>query len=94
MTCLYYLLLTFLTGTAFFAQNATLRGQVTDESGGVIPGAKVTLTGPNGLVTTTTADSSGSYSFAGVQIRTTFRVSTGRPSRTCAIAPRSLDPST
>ena len=46
------------------AQTATLRGQVTDESSAVIPGAKVTLTGPAGLVKTTAADNNGGYSFA------------------------------
>jgi hypothetical protein len=43
-----------------------LRGQVTDESGAVIPAAKVTLNGPAGLVRTTTADKAGVYSFAGL----------------------------
>jgi len=45
------------------AQTATLRGQVTDESRAVIPGANVTLTGPAGLVKTTAADNNGLYSF-------------------------------
>src|SRR5215831_17760629 len=47
-----------------FAQTATLRGQVTDESGAVVPGAKVVLSGPAKLVKTTTSGSDGSYSFA------------------------------
>src|ERR1700730_3536384 len=57
-------LLILLFTSSLFAQNATLRGQVTDESGAVIPGANVTLTGPAAQVRTTTADNSGSYSFA------------------------------
>jgi Carboxypeptidase regulatory-like domain len=49
-----------------FAQTATLHGQVTDESGAIIPGATVTLTGPSGLVKTLTTGSDGSYSFVGL----------------------------
>ena len=49
-----------------FAQTATLRGQVTDESGAIIPGATVTLTGPSGVVKTLTTGSDGTYSFAGL----------------------------
>jgi hypothetical protein len=48
------------------AQTATLRGQVTDESGAIIPKAKVTLSGPAGPARTVIADEKGSYSFAGV----------------------------
>jgi hypothetical protein len=48
------------------AQTATLRGQVADESGAVIPGARVTLSGESGKTRTTAADERGSYLFAGV----------------------------
>jgi len=51
---------------AAFTQTATLRGQVADDSGALVPGAKVTLTGPNGLVKTATSDNNGSYVFAGL----------------------------
>src|SRR5260370_38249518 len=51
-----------LTSTAF-AQNATLRGQVTDESGALVPGATVTLQSPDGTTKTAIADSQGRYSF-------------------------------
>src|SRR6516162_8964678 len=44
-------------------QTASLRGQVTDESGAVVPGAAVTLTDASGVVRTTTASSDGSYLF-------------------------------
>ncbi len=47
-------------------QTAFLRGQVTDESGAVIPGAKITLTAPSGLIKTATANNNGSYSIGGV----------------------------
>src|ERR1035438_2925800 len=66
MKSIYCLLLVFCALPSLFAQTATLRGQVTDESGAVIPGAKVTLSGPAGAVKTTTADKTGSYTFAAV----------------------------
>jgi hypothetical protein len=49
-----------------FAQNATLRGLVTDESGAVVPGARVTLTGSAGATKQITTDGRGSYVFGGV----------------------------
>jgi len=55
-----------LAGSPLMAQTASLHGQVTDESGAIIPGAKVTLTGPSGFVKTTTSANDGSYTFAGV----------------------------
>src|SRR5438132_7704772 len=48
------------------AQSGGLRGRVTDQDGAVVPGAKVTLNGPAGLVKTGVADSAGGYSFAGL----------------------------
>src|ERR1035438_5156677 len=65
-TC--YVVLLFGAATSSLAQTATLRGQVTDESGGVIPRANVTLTGTGGQVTTTAADDIGAYSFSGVAV--------------------------
>jgi len=62
----YLAVVLFCTAVSSVAQTGTLHGQVTDESGGVVPGAKVTLNGPGGLVKTTTADGTGSYSFSGV----------------------------
>ncbi len=66
MKFLSTLALAFLFSEALFSQTATLRGQVTDESGAVIPRAKVALSGPSGAVKSTTTDNNGSYSFAGV----------------------------
>src|SRR4029077_5479618 len=63
MNRIYCLFLSVLLTSPLMAQTATLRGQVTDESKAVIPGAKVTLTGPAGLVKTTAADNNGLYSF-------------------------------
>jgi hypothetical protein len=48
------------------AQTATLRGQVTDESGALVPGARVVLNGGAGRPRSTTADSRGAYTFTGV----------------------------
>ena len=62
----YTVALVFLFSHVLFAQTATLRGQITDESGAVIPGAKVTLSGPSGTVKSTAADNSGIYTFTTV----------------------------
>ena len=50
-----------------FAQTATLRGQVTDESGAIVPGANVTLAAPAGFSKVITAANDGSYAFANLQ---------------------------
>jgi hypothetical protein len=49
-----------------FAQTASVRGLITDESGAVIPAAKVSLTAADGKVKTTTAANDGTYSFTGL----------------------------
>ena len=61
---IHCLSLGLLLATSLFAQSAVLRGLVTDETGAAIPKAKVTLTGPRGLLKTTTSSNDGSYSFA------------------------------
>src|SRR5216684_1978824 len=48
---------------AVFAQTTTLRGQVTDESGALVPGATVTLQSPGGTTKTAVVDGQGHYSF-------------------------------
>ena len=55
------ILTSLLAGAAGFAQNATLGGQVADETGAVVPGAKITV-GPK----TATADNNGMYSITGL----------------------------
>ena len=62
----YLFLAIVLVTPGLFAQTATLRGQVADESGAVIPEASVILSGSSGPVRATVADKSGSYAFAGV----------------------------
>src|SRR5271165_5785891 len=54
-----------VTGVAFSqAVNGTIVGTITDASGGVVPGAKVTLTEVNTRILHTGAtNSSGTYSF-------------------------------
>ncbi|HYM12420.1 MAG TPA: carboxypeptidase-like regulatory domain-containing protein, partial [Bryobacterales bacterium] len=66
MKLIYYLLVILSLSSPLLAQTASLRGQVTDSTGAVIPGAQVALSGPSGLVNTTTTAGDGSYSFAGL----------------------------
>src|SRR6476469_8592986 len=47
-------------------QTGSLRGQVTDESGAVVPGARINLTGAGGLWRVTTSRGDGYYSFTGL----------------------------
>jgi hypothetical protein len=57
--------LSLLTGP-LLAQIAVLRGAVTDQSGAIVPGAKVVLTAPDGSSKTAAADQNGLYVFAGL----------------------------
>jgi hypothetical protein len=66
MKLTYLILAVFLASCPLLAQTATLRGQVTDESGAIIPGAQITLNGPSGLTKSATAGNDGSYSFNGL----------------------------
>ena len=51
------------------AQNASLRGQITDQNGAVVSAAKVTLRGgPVDAVKTTISDGNGRYSFTGLAL--------------------------
>jgi len=51
-----------LARTALAQSTGTLKGQVTDESGAVIPGATVTLTGPGGVAKMVQAGPDGTFS--------------------------------
>ena len=66
MKHVYWLLLILLVSSSALAQTGSLRGQVTDQNGGNVPGAKVTVNGPSGLIKTTNTDKGGSYSVAGL----------------------------
>jgi hypothetical protein len=66
MPFIRWILVGLLLSSPLLAQTATLRGLVTDESGAVIPGAKVTVNGPSGLVKSTATAADGSYSFPGL----------------------------
>ena len=66
MKFLYWSFLALLLSSPLLAQTANLRGVTTDETGAVIPGARVTVTGPSGLVKTATTGVDGSYSVVGL----------------------------
>src|SRR3954447_21150686 len=62
-TGLTLLILCFTAWTSLFAQGSsgTLRGQVTDETGAIIPGANITAAGPSDLTKTAMAGNDGVY---------------------------------
>lgn len=64
MKVLAVLLWISLYSGPLLAQNAALRGTITDESGALVPGARVTATETSGLHKETISASDGSYSFA------------------------------
>ena len=64
MRCLGSLL--FLVASSLYAQVASLRGTVTDESGALVPGARVVLTTAGGQNKAAASDSNGLYNFAGL----------------------------
>src|SRR6266536_1871726 len=65
MKHIFSLLLVISASSSALAQTGSLRGQVTDQNGAVVAGAKVTVNGSSGLTKTTT-DKNGSYSFIGL----------------------------
>ncbi len=81
----HFLLVLFLLSPNLFAQTAALHGQVADESGALVPGAKVILSGPAGLARTVIADDRGSYSFADLPPET-YSVQASAPQLTQAQA--------
>src|SRR5277367_2211811 len=63
----YLFLLLGLCSLAVFAQNAgSVKGSITDESGALVPGAKVTVSGAGGVVKATTSGNDGSYTLNGL----------------------------
>ncbi len=68
-----------LGGSAWGQTTASIRGTVTDQSGGVVAGAKVTLTNTGtGIARTATTVSDGTYLFDLVQVGK-YRVTVDRP---------------
>src|SRR5881628_1444308 len=63
---LLLLILAIVCSPGLFAQTATLRGVITDESGAVVPGANVTLTENGRNSKTAISGPDGSYSIAGL----------------------------
>src|SRR5262252_2031008 len=63
MKLIFCLLTVFIFSSVSLAQSVSLRGQVTDQNGAVVPKARVTLDGPSGLVKTAATDDRGGYSF-------------------------------
>jgi hypothetical protein len=49
------------------AQNLTMRGVITDPAGAAIPGAMVTLTGPDNFIKAAQADAEGRYALSGLR---------------------------
>ena len=64
VSCVFFLV--FLFSASVFGQTSTLQGTVTDQSGAIIPGATVTISGPGGLAKAAKVDSNGGYSFTGL----------------------------
>src|SRR5438132_94589 len=66
MKLLLGVIVSIFFSSVLFAQTGTLRGTVTDDSGAIVPGAKITLTANSGTVNTAVAAGDGSYSFTGI----------------------------
>src|SRR6516162_2677705 len=64
MKFLNYIAIFFYLATTAYSQTATLKGVVTDESGGIVAGATVTLTPNSGSAIKAVTISDGSYSLA------------------------------
>jgi hypothetical protein len=59
--------LVLLTGVpVIFAQTASLSGRVSDESGAIVPGAQITVRGPDGFTRTATSGGNGIYAVTGL----------------------------
>src|SRR5689334_10620937 len=70
------LAMTLMMASTGLAQNATVRGQVVDEVGAVIPNAELTLTGKDGKERKAKSNATGEFSIAGVPAGTYSLTST------------------
>jgi hypothetical protein len=66
MKMVAYLFFVLLGSVPTFAQTGMLRGVLTDESGGVVAGAKVTLADSSGHFRETVSNKEGAYSFSNI----------------------------
>src|SRR6266704_3572212 len=66
MKLLLGVFVSFLFSSVLFAQTGILRGIVIDESGAIVPGAKITLTGNAATANGAIAGDDGSYSLTGI----------------------------
>src|SRR2546422_8704957 len=66
MKLLFSGIVSLFFSSVLFAQTGTLRGTVTDDSGAIVPSAKITLTANSGTASTAVAGPDGSYSFTGL----------------------------
>ena len=66
MKVLFCIVLLLFGANLLLGQTASLRGVVTDESGGVVPGATVTAAGPTAPTRTTRTNNEGAYSYTGL----------------------------
>src|SRR5277367_6052362 len=62
----HFLALVILCSAVAFAQTGSIKGAITDESGALVPGAKVTASTPSGVVKATTSGNDGSYVLSGL----------------------------
>jgi len=60
------LILTLCSAIAVAQNTGAVKGTITDESGALVPGAKVTASSPSGVVKATTSGSDGSYTLNGL----------------------------
>src|SRR5436190_22388180 len=59
MKLIFFFTIFLISSLIIFGQTVSLRGQVTDQNGAFVAGAKVTVNGPSGLVKTAITDGSG-----------------------------------
>ena len=86
----HFLLILILCSAVAFAQNTgSVKGQITDESGALVPGAKITVAGSAGVVKATTSGNDGTYTLSGLAAGK-YSVQVSSPGLT-QIAPASVD---